>query len=392
MTSPSNPPSPREPGESRITLDREQAMQLLVDAVTDYAIFLIDADGYVQTWNPGAERIKGYTAAEIIGQHFSRFYTPEDQAAGLPQRRLREAAEQGRVEDESWRVRADGSRFWANVVITALRAPDGSVQGFVKITRDLTERRAVEERERMLHAEERAREAAHQALRARERFLSIASHELRTPIATVQLAVEAMARAHALGTLDDERLSRSLTRLANASRRLTTLVNELLDVARLESERMSFQLRTIDVGDVVAEVVERFQDADQGDRLRYRRLSPAVARVDPLRIDQVVTNLVENALKYSPSSAPVDVECGGDEAGATIRVTDQGIGLDEAADRWLFEPFGRGENAGTAEGIGLGLYISRQIVDAHGGRLQATSPGLGRGSTFEVWLPRSGPS
>jgi PAS domain S-box-containing protein len=365
--------------------------QLLVDAVTDYAIFLLDSQGYVLTWNAGAERIKGYTADEITGQHFSRFYTPEEQAAGRPQRNLRDAATNGRVEDEGWRVRADGSRFWADVVITALHAPDGTLRGFAKVTRDLTERRAAEERERILIAERRAREASDEALRARDRFLSIAAHELRTPIATVHLAAEAMARAHDQGKLDDERLARSLTRLRNASGRLTTLVNELLDVSRLEADRLSFTFKPTDVCELVVEVVERFGDIGQRERLRYQCLSPAIARVDPLRLDQVVTNLVDNALKYSSASDPVDVESGGDEDGVTIRVTDRGIGLDETSRKWLFQPFGRGENAGTAEGIGLGLYISRHIVETHGGRIDASSPGPGRGTTFEVWLPRTGP-
>jgi PAS domain S-box-containing protein len=375
------------PPMQRSKLAGDDVFQLLVDAVTDYAIFLLDASGHIRTWNLGAERIKHYTAPEVIGQHFSIFYTQEDRAAGRPERNLRDATEHGRVEDEGWRVRKDGSRFWADVIITALPGKDGQPLGFAKVTRDLTERRAAEERERLLVAEQRAREASDEALRARDRFLSIASHELRTPIATVQLAAEAMARAHESGILDDERLGRSLGRLRNATRRLTTLVNELLDVARLESQRVPVNAEPTDIGALVSEVVERLRDAGNPERVRYEAPSGQVADVDPLRLDQVVTNLIENALKYSGEGSPVDVDVTGDQTGVTVRVSDQGIGLDPDAQRWLFEPFGRGDNAGTTEGIGLGLYISRQIVQLHGGRIDASSPGPGRGSTFEIWLP-----
>ncbi len=197
----------------------EVAFRLLVDAVVDYAIFLLGPDGTVLTWNLGAQRIKGYAADEIIGSHFSRFYTPEDRAGGRPQMLLEKATRTGRFEDEGWRMRKDGSRFWADVVITALQdAPGMPPHAFVKITRDLTERRAAEDQRRTLEAEQRARAAAEEALAVRDRFLSIASHELKTPVASLQISADALLRARDQDELDEARLDRGLRRIADRDR------------------------------------------------------------------------------------------------------------------------------------------------------------------------------
>jgi PAS domain S-box-containing protein len=233
----------------------DEAFRLLVEAVIDYAIFLLSADGRVLTWNLGAERIKGYTASEIIGQDLSIFYTPEDRAKGRPKRILASADRDGRFEDEGWRVRKDGSRFWADVVVTALRDADGRTYGYAKVTRDLSERRAAEERERKLLAAQEARNAAEEALRARDQFLGIASHELKTPIASLHLATQALEHSYRAGKLDNDRLEKSLRRMGNATERLTTLVNELLDVTRLTAGVAYLTLAPTDVGALVRDRV-----------------------------------------------------------------------------------------------------------------------------------------
>lgn len=199
----------------------EEAFRLLVEAVVDYAIFLLDADGHVLTWNLGAERIKGYRADEIIGRHFSVFYTPRDRRAGRPAAILGSAALHGRHQDEGWRVRKDGSRFWADVVVTALLDANGQLAGYAKVTRDMTERRAEAERARQFDIERERRTAAEEALQARDRFLSVAAHELRTPVASLQLATELLLRSHGRGALDGERLSKSLARIDGAIKRVT---------------------------------------------------------------------------------------------------------------------------------------------------------------------------
>jgi PAS domain S-box-containing protein len=216
--------------ELQPTPPREEAFRLLVEAVVDYAILILDPSGHVMTWNIGAERIKGYAAREIIGRHFSVFYTDADVAAGKPEAILERARRDGRAADQGWRIRKDGSQFWADVIVTALPNPDRSLFGFAKVTRDATQRREAERRERELAAEQHARAVAEQALREKDHFLAVASHELKTPVASLQLALEAVMRANEAGTLTGERLATGLERMRGATARLAALVGELLDV------------------------------------------------------------------------------------------------------------------------------------------------------------------
>ena len=365
----------------------EEAFRLLVEAVEDYAIFLLAPDGHILTWNPGAQRAKGYTAAEIIGQHFSIFYTAEERAAGRPARLLRQAATRGKVEDEGWRVRKDGTRFWADVILTAIRDAEGTLYGFAKITRDLTERREAEQQEQALLLEQRARTAAEAALQARNRFLSIAAHELKTPVASLQLAAESILRARERGRLDDTRLATGLQRILAATGRLGSLVDELLDVSRLASESASLTRTPTDVVGLVQEVIARFADAGEG-RIRLDAPAAVVVNVDGSRVDQVVTNLVDNALKYSTAPDPVEVAIEDAPDGVTFTVRDSGIGVDEAAEAQLYGAFARGDNAMHIQGLGLGLFICQQIVARHGGRIESARGPDGVGSVFRVWLPR----
>jgi PAS domain S-box-containing protein len=397
LASDSRGPAPREtaivPGPDGLPLLRgEVAFRLLVESVEDYAIFLLAPDGRVLTWNAGAQRIKGYTADEIIGQHFSRFYTPEEREAGRPMRLLGWAAKHGRFEDEGWRVRKDGTRFWADVIVTALRDENGVPYAFAKVTRDLTERRAAEERERALFVEREARSAAEAALVARDRFLSIASHELKTPAASLMLTVDSLTKARAAGRLDDERLSSGLGRLATATTRLAALVDELLDVSRLQSGTLPFASERMDLVPVVREVVDRFTDADDAHRIGITAPPEVWIVGDPSRLDQVVTNVVDNALKYSAPGATVEVDVTEGEDEVRVGVSDLGVGLDAAAESTLFQAFGRGSNVEHIPGLGLGLFIAHQIVERHGGRIETEARTDGPGTRFAVWLPRAVPS
>ncbi len=370
-----------------IELRGDEAFRLLVDSVQDYAIFLLDPDGHVLSWNRGAQRIKGYAASEIIGQHFSVFYTDEERAAGRPMRLLREAGEKGRVENEGWRVRKDGSRFWADAIVTALASADGEPYAFAKVTRDLTERRAAEEQQRTLLAEQRARAAAEEALATRDRFLAIASHELRTPVASLQLAIDGLEHARAAGLLDEGRIEVGLRRMSASVTRLGALVAELLDVSRLESLEGPFNPVPADLVEVASEVTARFRDTGHHERLRLEAPARAPIRADASQLDQLITNLVENALKYSQPPAPVDVRIAVEDGGVAITVADEGIGLDLAAHDRLFEAFGRGDNVAHTGGMGLGLYICRQIIERHGGRIAVEPRSAGPGTLVSVCLP-----
>jgi PAS domain S-box-containing protein len=370
----------------------ELAFRLLVDAVEDYAIFLLGPDGRVLTWNLGAQRIKGYQAREIIGQHFSVFYTPEEREAGRPMRLLGWAAEHGRFEDEGWRVRKDGTRFWADVIVTALRDEAGKPYAYAKVTRDMTHRREAEEQRMALRAEQESRLAAEEALAARDRFLSIASHELKTPIATLQLATESIARAHTAGRLDQERLTTSLRRVSRATHRLRELVAELLDVSRLTGDSATPpETRPMDLVGLTREVAERFEEPDGSCRVHVTGPDQAWVVGDGGRLDQVITNLIDNALKYSSPPERVEVDIAPVDDEVRLSVGDYGIGLDSPGSAHLFEAFGRGKNAENIPGLGLGLYISEQIVARHGGRISAVPRESGRGAIFSIWLPAAQP-
>ena len=366
-----------------------EAFRLLVEAVTDYAIFLVGPDGHILTWNLGAERIKGYKANEIIGKHISVFYTAEDRRNGRPERNLRAAEQRGSIEDQGWRVRKDGTRFWADVQMSTLHDEEGKLFGYAKVTRDMTETRAAEERERQLGIERQARVFAEEALRSRDRFLAIASHELKTPVASLQVAVESLLLSREHGTLDRPRTERGIERMDRAVKRLAMVLGELLDVSSLERGTTTFTFADVDVARIAAEVVERFAGVEPHDRIKTD-LQPAVINADGIRVDQVITNLVDNALKYSPSSQPVTVQVGPHQDGAVIEVVDSGIGLELDTASGLFEPFSRASNAADIPGMGLGLFITREIVERHGGRISGTAA-PGRGTTFRVTLPKQPP-
>jgi PAS domain S-box-containing protein len=366
-----------------------EAFRLLVEAVVEYAIFLVGPDGRILTWNLGAERIKGYKAHEIIGRHISVFYTAEDRRNGRPERNLREAARRGSVEDQGWRVRKDGSRFWADVQLSPLHDDQGNLFGYAKVTRDMTEVREAEERERELVVERQARALAEEALNSRDRFLAIASHELKTPVASLQVAVESLLLSREHGTLDDVRTERGIERMDRAVKRLSMVLGELLDVSSLERGTTSFTFTDVDVSRIAAEVVERFAGVEPTDRIDVD-LQPTMIRADAIRVEQVITNLVDNALKYSAPPDRVLVRVAPLPNGAVIEVTDVGIGLGLDSTSGLFEPFARAANAADVPGMGLGLFITREIVERHGGRISGVA-GPDRGATFTVMLPTHPP-
>jgi PAS domain S-box-containing protein len=358
----------------------EERFRLLVENVVDYAIFMLDPEGHVATWNAGAQRLKQYSPEEIIGQSFERFYPPEDRATGRPQRLLEHARTQGVAIDEGWRTRKDGTRFWGHVVITAMHDEHGVLRGFTKITRDLTGQRAAEqERERLVQTQE--------ALRLRDEFLSIASHELKTPLTGLQLRLQTMMRRLGKAATKDTAALEQLEKAIAQGRRLAMLIENLLDVSRIATGRMKVQVEGCDLGDIVREAAEHLAEAAHIARCAVHLAMPAgiVGDWDRLRLGQVVTNLLTNAIKYG-AGKPIEVKVEATADGGRLSVTDHGIGV---AAEDLERIFGRFERAVPAQnfgGLGLGLYVSQQIVEAHGGRLSVTSePGVT--TTFIVDLP-----
>lgn len=547
----------------------DELFRLLVESVRDYAIFLLDPDGRIISWNEGARRTKGYEAEEIIGKHFSIFYPPREVKHGKPDYGLRIAADEGRWEDEGWRLRKDGSRFWASVVITALYGPHGGLRGYAKVTRDLSERKRVEEErvqlielehaartkaevalERLrviqsvteaalahlnleslladlldriaeilsvdtvavllvdegtnelvarsargieeeveqgvrvpigrgfagriaaerhpvilndvqhadvmnpilrrkgirsllgvplmiegrvlgvLHAGslhmrqfteqdsnllqivgdrvalaidharmvESARTAKHEAelaeatVRARDEFLSVAAHELKTPLTSLRLAGQTLLRRIDEGrTPDPASLERSLRTVDRQINRMTILVNHLLDTVRLQAGNLAIEPSLVDLVELLTPVIDQVRSQAPSHELVVRAPEDLWVQVDAMRFEQVVVNLLDNAVKFSPSGGEIDVELGRVEPNL-IRfvVRDHGIGVPEAHRSQLFTRFYQAHGKEHRSGMGLGLYICRQIAEMHGGRITVEFPDDG-GTRFVVELPAGAP-
>ncbi|GAO04780.1 PAS domain-containing sensor histidine kinase [Anaeromyxobacter sp. PSR-1] len=375
-------PTPGGPGH---LLEQEQLLRLLVDSVKEYAIFMLDPAGHVLTWNPGAERIKGYPAREIVGRHFAVFFTPEDVRRGKPEAELREAAEQGSSEDEGWRVRRDGTRFFASVVVTALRGPDGALRGFAKITRDLTERRRGEEARRNL-AE------AREAVRSRDDFLAVASHELRTPLTCVQLVTQSLARQTHEGQPVTVQQVERLEQLQRHVARLGDLVSGLLDLAEMSRGALQLEPAPFDLSELVQEVAARFEPdvRRKGAALSVHAPGPIPGRWDRRRVGDAIAAVLGNAVKYGGRS-PIEITASRDDGRAVVVIEDRGPGIAVEDQSRVFERFERAAPVAHYPGLGVGLWTARQILNAHGGEI-AVESAAGKGARFSLRLPLESPA
>lgn len=367
--------------------DREQ-FRLLVHSISDYAIYMLDPEGRVISWNKGAEQLKGYTEDEILGESYLRFYTPEDVARGWPQHLLRVAAERGRVEDEGWRVRKDGSQFWADAVITALRDENGALTGFGKVTRDLTERKRAEDEIRRLNSELR------ELNRLKDRFVSAVSHELRTPINAL-MGFGSILCDEVGGPLTEEQ-HYYVRRILSSSEMLLSLVNDLLDMSRIQAGQFQLSPGPTDVRVVVADVLDTLTPlAEQKHQTIANEIPdrlPAIV-ADSRRLTQVLTNLVHNAIKFTPDGGRISVRARPDDGGLQVEVQDTGIGIAPEDIPKLFHDYGQlaRQSAHKTVGTGLGLSISKALVEAHGGQIGVESE-PGKGSTFWFTLPPQPPA
>lgn len=553
-------------GSQARQLRRDDMFRLLVESIQDYAIFLLDPTGHILTWNEGARRIKGYTADEIIGKHFSIFYPEPEISRGKPEHELELAVAEGRWEDEGWRVRKDGSRFWANVVITTLWDAEGRHVGFSKVTRDLTDRKqAEEERTHLLTLEREARgrtetaieqlraiqsiteaalshlnledllhellnrisqilgvdtvavlliddndpnwlvaraakgleeevergvrlpvgrgfagriagerrpivlddvahadilnpilrekglcsmlgvpllvqaqvigvlhvgslhyraftesetqflqivgdrvamaidharlieaartarqeaEIAEATVRARDEFLSIAAHELKTPLTSLRLSAQMMLRRFDAGRpLNPAQAQGAVQMIDGQISRLSRLVTQLLETVRLQAGKVDLQRSRSNLTDLVRQLVDQAQSGTSHHEIVFAADEAVPASVDPLRFEQVVTNLLDNAIKYSPDGGRIDVELSRPAMDRVrLAVRDRGLGVAEQHRPHLFERFYQAHGHDYRSGMGLGLYISREIVTMHGGQIHAEFPPDG-GTRFVVEIP-----
>ena len=348
--------------------------RLLVEEVKDCAIFMLTPEGLVASWNAGAENIKGYHAGEIIGKHIACFYEADAVARKWPDHELELARANGRYEDEGWRRRKDGTRFWANVSITALRDADGALRGFAKVTRDLTTRRQVEELRR---TERRTNE-----------FLAMLAHELRNPLSPMRTALDLTQRTPDSPTVSAFALdvfSRQLTHL-------TRLVDDLLDVSRITRGKIALKLDECNLNQVLHDAGEsmRLLIEARGQTLVVRLPdAPTMVNADATRMAQVVSNLLSNAMKYTPAGGRISLTLTRTGDMATMRVRDTGVGMSGHLLPRIFDLFVQGERGLDRRegGLGIGLTLVKRLVEMHHGTVAATSEGPGKGSDIAVRLP-----
>ncbi len=357
-----------------------ELFQLLVEAVSDYAIFMLDPDGYIRSWNTGAQRNKGYMASDIIGQHFSIFYTPDDRLSNRPERLLLLAATEGRIEDEGWRMRKDGTRFWADVIVTPLFTPDRKLRGFAKITRDVTEKREILSR----------MEEALNASKAKSAFLANMSHELRTPLNAI------LGYAELLGEQFQEsnpEAFKDVEKILYSGRHLLSIIRDVLDLSKIEAGHLEINNESVDVLDLIRGVVDTTRPLAERNcnETTVSSTSPVVkAECDPVRLRQVIYNIYSNACKFS-KDGKIEIRVNSFGGEVEIRITDTGIGMSESQVHQIFDKFYQVETASAPanqSGTGLGLAISQLLCKAMGGSISATSE-PGNGSTFSIRLEAS---
>ena len=359
-----------------------EQFHILVDSVEEYAIYMLDPNGNVVTWNPGAQKIKGYTAQEIVGKNFACFYTAEDVAGGKPQRNLREAARRGHIRDQGLRIRKDGSTFEAEVIITVLRDARGNIRGYSKVTRDITD----QIRSREFEAE---KIAAQKASKAKDDFLAALSHELRTPLTPALAAatyLEDNAEKLPQEFVEDVQLIKRNVKLQ------ARLIDDLLDLTRITRGKLRLDVETCDVHTVIRNAIETASSAIAAKKLKVSTKFNAKRHhilADCIRLQQVFWNLINNAAKFTSPGGEIAIRTFNDNCSRFhFEITDNGIGIEPDRLATLFIPFEQADASVTRQfgGLGLGLAISKHLVGLHNGTIEAESRGRSFGATFKVTL------
>ena len=353
----------------------EERFRLLVEEVKDHAIFMLDAEGVVASWNLGAERMEGYSAAEIMGRHFSCFFPPDVAAGDLPCQFIARATRSGSVEAEVQLVRKNGSQFSADITISAMYDRDRRLRGFANIVRDLTERNRVT-------ALEQSHESAHV-------FLAMLSHELRNPLAPLMTSVDILR----MRNVNDPVVQQTSDVIARQVQHLTRLVDDLMDVSRITSGRIALSHAAIEIAVPVARAIElsRALIDNRGHALRLSLPEqPLIVDGDLTRLTQVMVNLLNNAAKYTPKGGLIELSVTEDNGSVVVSVRDTGSGMPSELVPRVFDLFTQGKRSldRVEGGLGVGLTLVKKIVELHGGTVTAHSEGIDRGSEFVVRLPR----
>jgi PAS domain S-box-containing protein len=368
----------------------DQTTKLLtawIDSARDYAIILVDPEGRVSSWNIGAERILGYEEAEVLSESIAIFFTSEDREKGVPDREMARARANGRASDDRWHIRKDGSRFWCNGVLMRVGDDPESPYGFVKVMRDLTERKLMEERLRTRTEELMA------ADRRRNEFLAMLSHELRNPLAPIMNAVYLLRE---LLSSEDPIVREARAMIERQCNHMKQLVDGLLDVSRMALNRIELVKSTVDLGEVVARSIESVSSkVDEGQHALTISADPEpiLLSADPVRLEQIIAALLSNAARFTDPGGRIDVTVGHEDGQAVVKVRDSGIGMDPELIERAFELFAQGDQglARSVGGLGIGLTLARNLARLHEGTLEAKSEGRGKGSEFTLRLPIAPP-
>jgi PAS domain S-box-containing protein len=357
----------------------------LVGSVKEFAIFMLDPDGVILSWNAGAERIKQYRADEVIGRNFRMLYTPGDQAAGRPEKNLRDVLKHGQTEDIGWRMKKDGSCFWADAVLTTVLDDEGGLVGFAKVIRDLSDINMAEQQARDL-------ELTRRMDRLKEQFLSLVSHELRTPLTAIfGYAALLSENADQRLTSEQDQYARSIL---SATEDLTKLINNLIDLTTLQAGKLNLEPVPMSFAEIVLGAMHAVQPQAQAKHLWLaNHVTPDLPEMvgDPERIAQVLVNVMSNAIKFTPSGGRIDIRAAVDDGFMRCEVSDAGPGISPEDLEKLFKPFSQADMSATRGygGLGIGLSISKTLVEAHGGHIGVIST-PGKGSTFWFTLSMDG--
>lgn len=367
----------------------EQRYRLLIENVSDYAIFMLDLDGRVASWNSGAQQLLGYSHEQIVGRPCDVLFSEEDRDNGIFERELRAARTSGRATSAGWRVRRNGARLFVEGILSAVRDEQGQLRGYAKFMRDVTERQRTHlERERLLESERAARSEAERAGYMKDEFLATLGHELRTPLNAVLGWSQILRR---LKNLPREVLE-GLAIIERNGRSQAQIIEDLLDMSAIVSGKIHLEIQRVDLGAVIDATMSSIRPAAEAKEIRLQLvLDPQVPAVngDPGRLQQVFWNLLTNAVKFTPKAGLVAVTLARVKSHVEVRVADDGEGIDPTFLPHVFDRFRQADASSTRRygGLGLGLSIVKQLVELHGGRIGVESEGVGRGATFRVVLP-----
>ncbi|MDR5815122.1 CheR family methyltransferase [Caballeronia sp. LZ033] len=365
----------------------EQRLRLVAQSTNDYAIILQDPNGVIVTWNAGAERIFGFTEREVVGKNIALIYDPIDRKAHIPAREREVSAREGRADDDRWHITRDERRVYCSGVVTPISDP--SFTGFAKIVRDLTERKLREDanREALAHEHaERKKETLSNQLK--DDFIAVLSHELKHPLNLIGMKAEILPRLPE--TRGIEVVREAADSIKRAVRGQAQIIDDLLDLSRVRTGKLALSIAPLDVAAVLARIAEATESetAQRGIRLNLSTPGePVYAFADAVRSEQIFWNVVSNALKFTDSGGSIDIRVARESDMVRVDVVDTGQGIDPSALADIFEMYRQGGRNPTSSGLGIGLSLAKQLVEMHGGRIEAHSDGVGHGATLSVWLP-----